>query len=184
MRYYVTYRDVEMNVIKYIDSIVLAEREMAYYHYAVKHMKIARNFKKGTGRMVLGATKNYYKLGNVDVPALSNVFYDSGLLSGKNKNALVAASKLLWLFDPNVIIMDRVTIDVLNVKSNDYNHFVAKWETSYCKIEPEIIAIIEQYNFIAIDPIMKEKWFRMRVFDQYLVSQKVNTPPQASRLWL
>ena len=171
MRYYVTYKDVESKIISTIDSKKLIEREQAYHLYTAKHMKIARNFKKGTSAMVLGTTKNHYKLGSIDITSLSDAFYRGGLLSGNNKNAFVAASKLLCLFDHNVIIMDRVALGVLHVKSNNYNDFVAVWKAYYKIFEPMIVEVIEQYNFATIDPIMKKKWFRMRVFDQFLISQ-------------
>ena len=168
MRYYVTYIDTEKQILNDIRAKSEITRVDAYNKYVHKHMKIGRNFRSGTVHMVLGATENYFRLAKFDVEELSKIYASSGLLSGQNKNAVVAASKLLWLFAKEIIIMDNVNMKNLGAK--DYESYVTKWLEKFETVEQEITDVINKY-FINIDPVFEEKWFRMRIFDQYLLTQ-------------
>jgi hypothetical protein len=173
MRYYVTYRDVEAKIIEAIDSGDDKEQEAAINFYMAKHMKIARNFGAGKGSVVLKKTIEYVNDGKRDVSALSVEFHKAEILSGENKNAIVAASKLLWLLDHKVIIMDGTAREVLEMPDNSsYDEFVDCWKKHYAIAEPVIADIIGKYSFAAIDSVMEQDWFKMRVFDQYLVSHR------------
>ncbi len=169
MRYYVTYRDTEKQILADIDSTNTILRENAYKKYVNQHMKIGRNFKSDTVHMVLAETKNYNGLGKVDIYELSKIYASKGLLNNRINNAIVAASKLLWLFNQEVIIMDNLNMKIL--KAKDYTSYISKWYKQFEIKEQEIIEVIDLY-FKNIDSVMDQKWFRMRVFDQYLLTQK------------
>ncbi len=131
-------------------------------------MKIGRNFRANTGPKVLITTKNLYLNHVHDVEKLSKNYFEGGLLSGNKRNALVAASKLLWLFDHEIIIMDDYTKKALGAKN--YIDYTQKWNNAFDLKIIEIDSIISLYQLNNIDPIINERWFKMRVFDQYLWS--------------
>jgi hypothetical protein len=92
-------------------------------------------------------------------------------LNNRIKNAKVAASKILWLFDRKTIIMDNQNKKALKVKETaSYEAYCDAWIEEFLKIEPQIVAVITEHNLVKIDPVMNELWFKMRVFDQYLWS--------------
>ena len=169
MRYYVTYFDIEKNILEEIKSSDRNIRNKAYYKYVNKLMKIGRNFKPQSADMVLITIKNMLKNeGNLGVEELSDRYVRNELVSRPEiKNVKVASSKLLWLFDKETIIMDNNNMDVL--KSKNYDDYVKKWNNLFYKKQNEIEEVIEN-NFINLDPIVNEKWFKMRIFDQYLLS--------------
>lgn len=169
MRYYVTYMDIEKQILLDIEDRKPQIRERAYNRYVNQHMKIGRNFRSGVCHMVLGATLNYLKLGKGDVEELSKIYFSNGLLNKRIKNATVAASKLIWLYVQETIIMDGEAIKFLGAKN--YENFIIKWIEMFEIKEPEIIDVIENC-FKNIDPVMEEKWFRMRVFDQFILAQQ------------
>jgi len=168
MRYYVTYCNIEKDIIAGIKSKNKELREESFKKYVNNHMKIGRNFKEAnkSWAMILGATENYFMNGNFDIIELSNIYYTNGLLNNRIKNASVAASKLLWLFAPEIIIMDNINMKKL--KAKDYNDYTIKWTEEFDKNEHLIKEIIVKC-FKNIDSIMDNKWFRMRVFDQHLL---------------
>jgi hypothetical protein len=172
MRYYVTFIDVEKKILDEIKSPNLIVWENALKIYMNQHMKIGRNFRTGTDHMVLRATLNHFREGKQSVEKLSSIFFTNELLNNKIENAKVAASKLLWLFNQETIIMDNYNKDVLRVSSSIYDDYVKVWMVAFETKLPEIEKVILENNFQKIDMVMNEKWFKMRVFDQYLWSLK------------
>lgn len=168
MRYYVTYQDIEKKILKNIHDRNPEKRMNAYNVYMHKHMKIGRNFKSKSGEMVLGTVKNMLGEGFVDVEELSKRLVKNELASRPTIiNLKVAASKLLWLFLNETIIMDNVNMRVLGVKS--YKEYIKNWQIVFQSKDDEIRTVIQE-NFNGLDDILNQKWFRMRIFDQYLLS--------------
>ncbi len=169
MRYYVTYFDIEKNIIEKIHNLGNNIVNEAYYDYVNKHMKIGRNFKPRSADMVLVTIENMLtNEGNLGVEELSDRYVRNGLVSKSTiKNVKVAASKLLWLFDKETIIMDNINMKVL--KANNYKEYVKKWSEVYNLKVKEINEVIDK-NFKELDKVITEKWFKMRIFDQYLLS--------------
>ncbi|MBS1639928.1 MAG: hypothetical protein JSR12_07715 [Bacteroidetes bacterium] len=169
MRYYVSYYDIEKNIIDAILTKKSIKRETAYYRYVNNYMKIGRNFKPKSAAMVLGTVDNMLRNeGNLGVEVLSDRFVSGELVSRPEiKNVKVAASKLLWLFNKETIIMDNNNMQVLKVKS--YKEYVIKWTDLFEQKIIEIDALIK-LHFKNIDQILDERWFKMRVFDMYLLS--------------
>ena len=166
MRYYVTYKDIEQEIIENINSKNIEIRKLAYEKYVHKHMGIGRNFKAGTFAMILVTVTNMLREGIADVEELSNRYVRSELLSKSNiKKVEVAASKLLWLYRNETIIMD--SINMKKLKAKDYKSYVENWKKEFEVREQEIIEVSNKY-FSDIDELITERWFRMRVFDQYL----------------
>lgn len=172
MRYYVTFIDVEKKILDDIKAHELSKRQVALRKYKNSHMKIGRNFRNGTDDMVLQATINHFRNDKHSVEKLSSIFFTSDLLNSKNENAKVAASKLLWLFDQETIIMDNYNKEVLGVSSLIYDDYAMVWMVAFETKLPEIEKVIQENNFDKIDVVMNKKWFKMRVFDQYLWSLK------------
>lgn len=169
MRYYVTYFDIEKNIIEKILASNDDSGNPAYYNYVNKHMKIGRNFKPRSADMVLLTIKNMLlNEGNLGVEELSDRYARYEILSKPTiKNVKVAASKLLWLFENETIIMDNNNMKVL--KANNYKEYVKKWRELYSLKLIEINEIIEK-NFKGLEEVINENWFKMRIFDQYLWS--------------
>lgn len=172
MRYYVSYIDIEKRILKEIDSNDEATRLLALQRYMNSYMKIGRNFLAGTDTKVFWVTKNYFMEGGRDIEELSKRFFTNELLNAKIQNAKVAASKLLWLFNHSVIIMDNFNREVLKVKTDNYLDYTNAWELAYEAKWQEIESVLTEFNLKRIDPVMSEEWFKMRVFDQYLWSLK------------
>lgn len=169
MRYYVTYFDIEKNIIEKIHDLDNNIVNNAYYVYVNKHMKIGRNFKPRSADMVLVTIENMLtNEGNLGVEELSNRYVRNDLVSKSTiKNVKVAASKLLWLFDKETIIMDNNNMKVL--KANNYKEYVKKWSELYNLKVKEINEVIDK-NFKELDKVITQNWFKMRIFDQYLLS--------------
>lgn len=132
-------------------------------------MKIGRNFKPNSAEMVLLTISNMlFNEGNLGVNELSDRYVRNELVSRiAIKNVKVASSKLLWLFDQNTIIMDRNNMKVLKAKS--YAEYVNIWRKAFDLKQIEIDKILTAH-FKNLDKATHEKWFKMRVFDQYLLS--------------
>ena len=169
MRYYITYFDTEKRILEDIKNANVTIKNNAYYTYVNKHMKIGRNFKPKSADMVLITIQNMLRNeGNLGVVELSNRYVRNELVSRPTiKNIKVASSKLLWLFDKETIIMDNNNMLVL--KSKNYEEYVIKWKEIFSTKLNEIDEVIKN-NFLNLDKVVNEKWFKMRIFDQYLLS--------------
>ncbi len=167
-RYYMTYHDIEKSILKDITNSNSDTRELALKNYLNKHMRIGRNFRKGTEHMIYETTKNYLDSGNNEVEELSQLFYTKKLLSKNIKNAKVAASKLMWLFIHESIIMDRLNMKVLGIKNDSYLDYQNKWLAVFNSVDNRIKELINESDLPQIDDVVNNKWFRMRVFDQFL----------------
>ncbi len=170
MRYYVAYYDIEKNIIESVVSKGnFQNKEKAYNSYVNKYMKIGRNFKSKSAAMVLATIENMLvNEGNLGVEELSNRYVRYELVSKPEiKNVKVASSKLLWLYKNETIIMDTNNMKVL--KAKDYNEYVIKWKEQF-KIKIDEINTVIQKNFFNLDIILDQMWFKMRIFDMYLLA--------------
>lgn len=170
MRYYVTYMDIEKQILIDVHSNSITKRETALKKYMNSHMKIGRNFRKFDYKYetIYNLTLDSHTSNPNDIESLSKKFLERDILSGEIKNAKVAASKLLWLFNQNTIIIDNLNKTILNIKTNNYSDYTSKWEMVFKSKINEINSIIQKYNFANIDTTINKPWFKMRVFDQYL----------------
>mgnify|MGYP001172645044 CR=1 FL=1 len=155
-----------------------SKKSAALYQY-LKYMKIARNFKKNNpDNIFLAASRIFKDNKNEDkgkiINLLSEEFNRLNLLSGNNKNAIVAASKILWLFDRETIIMDNLNKNILKRfgKIKNYEDYEKIWKNKYKENEKSINSIIKEYNMTKIDKVFNQKWFKMRVFDMFLWAYK------------
>lgn len=166
MRYYVAYFDIEKSIIDAVNSSNKNERIKALDRYLNKYMKIGRNFKSKSAERLLNIIDNLNR--DISVVELSETLgKEKELLSGKTKNVLVAASKLRWLFDHKTIIMDNNNRKLLGAVV--YKDYEKEWKMEFSKKIDEINEVIET-SFSNVDCILKEDWFKMRVFDMYLLS--------------
>lgn len=170
MRYYVAYYDIEKSIIESLNSTEdVDRRKKAFYLYINKYMKIGRNFKAQKADEILQIlddfkTNDFIK----SIELLSNEFVVKKLVSRPQiQNVKVAASKLLWIFQNNTIIMDNNNKRVL--KAKDYLDYVNIWKTQYELKKAEINSVLKR-AFLNFDTIINEEWFQMRVFDMYLLS--------------
>lgn len=168
LRYYVCYKDIEEPILNMIKSKNPIDRETGLKKYMNNHMGIGRNFAAGKQAMILGATQNYYRTNGRSADELSDIYFRNELLNANIKNAKVAASKLLWLYNPSVVIMDNLNRRVLGVKGNTYKEYEEAWLMKFSEVSPNIEKIINENNLSSIDKVVTEDWFKMRVFDQYL----------------
>ena len=168
MRYYVAYYDIEKPILDAISSNNRENISEGMRKYMGGYMKISRNFKGKNYLKIYDITKEFYDSKNTNIESLSALFHKMELLSGINKNAKVASSKLLWLFNRNVVIMDNFNKKVLNVKTDNYSDYLNRWETEFQNKKKEIDQIILSHDLKSLDNVFSENWFKMRVFDQYL----------------
>lgn len=169
MRYYVAYYDIEKKLIEAIRNGKGEGKEKACHTFINSYMGIGRNFKSNASSMLLITVENMLKNeGNLGVEELSDRYIRNELASKpETQNVKVAASKLLWLYEPETVIMDNNNMKVL--KAYDYPSYVQKWNEQFDSKLPEIDELISSV-FSNLDNIMQERWFKMRVFDMYLLS--------------
>ena len=169
MRYYVAYYDIEKKLVNAIRNGKGEEKEKACHTYINSYMGIGRNFKTNSSPMLLITIENMLlNEGNLGVEELSDRYVRNELVSRPEiKNVKVAASKLLWLYEPETIIMDNNNMNVL--KAYDYSTYVQKWNELFESKLPEIDEVISSL-FPNFDNVMNERWFKMRVFDLFLLS--------------
>lgn len=162
MRYYVCYKDIEEQILNDFSNDI--EKIKALKNY-MNYMKISRNFKSDSQEKILRILNSQSQL---DVLNLSNSFSKEKILSGKNKNALVAASKFKWLFNRETIIMDNYNREILMVIQGDYKKYCEVWNENFLHHEKDIERATKELKEIIKDSILEEKWFKMRVFDLFL----------------
>ncbi len=116
MRYYVAYHDIEKNIIHAIQNKKNAIP--AFHYYMSNYMKIARNFKSNMAEKILSEVENLIQT-NIKVEELSNILVSKNFVSRNEiKQVEVAASKILWLYKTETIIMDNNNKNVLNKVKN------------------------------------------------------------------
>lgn len=177
MRYYVSYHTYEKDLLEAIKNDPESEDCLRLFRsYKNSYMRIGRNFKSGLDEKLLKTILNL-KDNNIDVKKLSEAFNKSKWLSKDNTTAIVASSKFGWLINNETIIIDSLVSKLLKVKGNNYEEYCNKWQSIYVIAEPKIKKVIAEYFNHKEFKIMKDKWFRMRVFDQYLwtYSSKLNS---------
>jgi hypothetical protein len=137
-------------------------------------MKVIRNFKKGETSNVFKISEQFIKQHNKeeDVEKLSDLFYKNNVLAKDNKNAKVAASKIIWVFNHDCPIMDNYNKTVLSglakCKIDSYEQYCKIWKDKYKEKEKQIEKQISNYHLEKIDSIFEETWFKQRVFDMFL----------------
>lgn len=108
---------------------------------------------------------------------------------GANHECFVPCSKILWLYDHNRIIMDRVNEETLEKLinrevpyNNDYEAFCNDWKKEFDKRKSSIDNLIEQLKQtmdferiseeVFCDKVLTDyaEAFKQRVFDIYLIN--------------
>lgn len=169
-RYYIAWKDTDE---KLTEGIVNGDED-SFYDY-LKGMKVIRNFKKGSHKEILKLAKNYKKdkTGQFNVEKFSDELYETDLLAGDNKNAIVAASKILWIYDmKKIVIQDsraKLYLEkVIGKKISGYTDYCKTWEEQYLLFKPEYLKLIKKIGIDKQDNLFNEDWFIRRTFDNYL----------------
>jgi hypothetical protein len=174
LRYYVNYMDFEKPLLDVLPNFNMDDVSHLnlFKRYKNTYMSVGRNFESQKDREILEKVKIQVKHDKNDVVGLSDSFNEEGLLNRKITKAYSASSKLLWLFNKDIIIVDTLNREALKAKENDYKDFCEKWEKLFTEKLPEILEIIETNNLAKVDKVMHESCFPRRVFDQYLMGIK------------
>jgi hypothetical protein len=168
-RYYYFWNDFEK---KYIENKNNGNVDIDLFYDYTKYMGITRNFKSGKIENVLNIADDYIKNTNQpSVDKLSDILCSNNLTHAGVKRVVVAASKILWFFDKNTIIMDNNNKNVLNklpLRINNYQSYCDAWLNLFKIKQIEIKNKIVEYEIFRIDEIFESEWFQMRIFDTYL----------------
>ena len=169
-RYYVAWKDTDE---KLTEGIVNGDED-CFYDY-LKGMKVIRIFKKGSYKEILKLAKNYKKdkTEKYDVKKFSQKLFDANWLAKNNKNAIVAASKILWAFDKEkTVIQDTMAKlyleKLIGKKFSGYEKYCEYWEEQYRIFRPLYDRKIEEIGIAKFDSLFDEDWFIRRTFDNYL----------------
>ena len=166
-RYYYFWKEIEEKLF-----LAIKNDNVGSFEEYLKYMKIIRNFKKGSSKRVFQISGEYCDSSMTPaVDELSKMFYSAGILAKENKNANVAASKILWIFDRKQVIMDSANRKKLKTeghKTGTYFEYLQAWNVEYQRAKPEIKQITASLELSRIDQVFEEEWFQMRVFDLYL----------------
>lgn len=143
------------------------------FHKYLNYMKITRNLKGQSAREIFTLAKTFAQKASEEtsVNALAEALRHEKLT---DKVVLVAASKILWVFDHTAIIMDTQTRKALGtlsekrIKDKDYATYCKLWKEQYAIAKPQIQALAKQYDLQKLSAVFNEEWFLMRVFDTYL----------------
>lgn len=168
IRYYLVWADGEKELIANIK-----DGDLASFKAYLTGMKVIRNIKKGTSSQIFKTADDFIQNNKrLDAEKLSEKLNKEKLLSGKNKNCIVLASKVLWVLNHNAIIKDSLSEKSLRKlsakKIKTYKEFCMEWETQYKIFQPKAIKIINKYSLSKISHVFKEEWFLRRTFDNYL----------------
>ena len=167
-RYHVNYRDIELPILKDFGSEHQEKRLKALKDYMV-YMSIARLFKSKSRKKILELLDDCKEEMNYDVKELSARF--KGLYSRDSiTKSYVSASKLLWLVNRRIIIMDSFCCKALAVSVDDYGVYRTLWIDKYNEMKNEVDSAIDEYQQICNNRVVSNRWFKKRVFDQYLWS--------------
>ena len=106
----------------------------------------------------------------------STELYKAKLLAGHNKNAIVAASKILWILNMGEIIIQdsrakRSLEKLTGKKIPDYEQYCINWEKQYQIFRPLYISKIQKEGIEKFNSVFNEEWFIRRTFDNYLWSR-------------
>lgn len=168
-RYYLVWEDKEKNLVEKIKE----NDEKSFYEYLV-YMNVIRNFKKNSTRKILKVAKDYTtkNKNNLDIDEFSNLLFKDGLLAGQNKNAIVAASKILWIFDNKIILFDsraKKSLKEISGKSvSKYKDYCTAWEEQYKSFKSKYCKQVEENKIEKFSNLFLKDWFIRRTFDNYL----------------
>lgn len=170
-RYYVVWEDTDKELIAQIKK----GNEERFHDY-LKNMKIARNFKTNAYKDVFKFAREYVgkNKGKFDVNDFSVSLYNKHFLAGDNKNAIVAASKILWIYNcKKTIILDSRAKESLKKlsgikKLDDYANYCKSWENQYKDFKLGYLKKIKETGADKLDSLFEEDWFIRRTFDNYL----------------
>ena len=173
LRYYIAWKDTDEELITCIKK-----DDLENFNRFLINMNIKRNFKKGSTKKIFSKTKEYLnkKPEISDVEVFSDVLFKAKLLAGKNKNAIVAASKILWMINKEEIIIEdsRAKKSLKNLtgkKIPDYSKYCIYWEEQYQFFKTGYLKKIKETKIEMFDAVFKEEWFIRRTFDNYLWSR-------------
>lgn len=176
LRYYLAWEDYEKELIQGPNK----GNSDSFYKY-LSGMKVLRNFKSGSIKSsVFNISKDFISSSknHADAELLSKRFLEADVLNNRIKNSIVAASKILWFFNLNTIIMDALARKYLQKLSGEkiegYISFCDTWEKQYAKFKPELIRKLEETGIYKISKLYQEEWFLKRTFDNYLWSKGKN----------
>jgi hypothetical protein len=172
IRYLHYWNDGERPIVTDFRSRNPKARLDAFKRY-LSAMKIARNFREGSVPEIYRVARSYVVAsGTANPNELSTRFRAADLLSGGSNNAVVAASKILWLFDRRTVIMDSYNRKALKLFSGSvpvtYDEYRRQWKAAYERYLPQIDGVIERYQFSRILREVRAGWFKQRVFDVFL----------------
>ena len=170
LRYYIGWKDTDERLIAGIEK-----GDVDCFYAYLKGMKVIRNFKKGSYKEIFKFAKNYKKdkTGKYDVKKFSQKLFDANWLAKNNKNAIVAASKILWAFDKEkTVIQDTMAKfyleKLIDKKISGYEKYCEYWEEQYRIFRPLYDRKIEEIGIAKFDSLFDEDWFIRRTFDNYL----------------
>ncbi|WP_027727807.1 hypothetical protein [Treponema sp. C6A8] len=172
-RYFLAYEDYEK---KYIDCIrdKNNQAKIKCFHKYLSGMKISRNFKSNNDENIYNVTIKFIEKNPEDFnpERLSLCFYEAGLLNDRIKNAVVAASKILWVFNHDVIIMDsqakNYLKEITGKEIDSYSNFCTVWEKQYALFKVELTKELHERGIVNWNSVFNEEWFLRRTFDNYL----------------
>lgn len=168
MRYFLNYHDYEQQLLHELQNNPVGDHCLNLFkRYKNAYMRVGRNFGSKKDNEIL---ELLVSLSNDfdNVEDLSKLLKEKNLLIDKIDHAIVASSKFLWLKNQETIIIDNVNSKHLKSDVKNYKDYRLKWKEEFEKTEADIIHLIDNYFDNAYFAVMKNRWFRMRVFDQYL----------------
>lgn len=172
-RYYIGWEDTDKELV---ENIKKGNEEK--FHDYLKSMRIARNFKTNSYKNVFKFTREYVSKNTAkfDVKDFSDSLYKKHFLAGDNKNAIVAASKILWIYNlKETIIQDsrakKALEKLTGKKIGKYQDYCEAWEAQYLLFKKNYDEKIKAIGIDKLDNVFKEEWFIRRTFDNYLWSR-------------
>lgn len=172
-RYYIGWEDTDKELV---ENIKKGNEEK--FHDYLKSMRIARNFKTNSYKNVFKFTREYVSKNTAkfDVKDFSDSLYKKHFLAGDNKNAIVAASKILWIYNlKETIIQDsrakKALKKLTGKKIGKYQDYCEAWEAQYLLFKKNYDEKIKATEIDKLDNVFKEEWFIRRTFDNYLWSR-------------
>lgn len=168
LRYYVLWTDEE--------SVFVKNREqLQFFKNYLIYMRVIRNFRTDSSKFILEkAAKFVFQNNDKSVQNFSDILNENGLLNRKINRALVASSKILWLFNQEIIIMDNFNILALKrlnykIREGSYDEYLLAWNTEYQNHKSKIKNICSQLNNSLLDnQLLQTEWFHKRIFDVFL----------------
>ncbi|MCW7483233.1 hypothetical protein [Leptospira kanakyensis] len=168
LRYYVLWTDVESAFVKNRENL-------DFFRNYLNYMRIIRNFKSGSSSNILKEVTNFtFENDGNHVQQFSDILNKKELLNNKINKALVASSKILWLFNQEIIIMDNFNVSALKefnykISEGNYDEYCTAWKTEYNKQSPVIKRICSQLKNQQLDiELIQKEWFQKRIFDMFL----------------